>query len=131
MESAKTYCETALIKKTETKCKHQLSSISAYLYIWIRYSFTKQLTWQKNYNTKPRDLQGAQVSLIEEIINQYVRVVGKNRDQFLTSDDLLRSMLSMIGKGAGNGQRVRDEILHIMHRHKIPETAGHFYEQWH
>jgi len=60
-----------------------------------------------------------------------VRVAGKNRAQFLTSDDLLRSMLSMIGKGAGNGQRVRDEILHIMHKHKIPETAGHFYEQWH
>lgn len=37
----------------------------------------------------------------------------------------------MIGKGAGNGQRVRDEILNIMHRHKISESAGHFYEQWH
>ena len=37
----------------------------------------------------------------------------------------------MVGKGTGNGQRVRDEILHIMHRHKIPETSGHFYEQWH
>lgn len=28
----------------------------AYLFIWLRYSFTKHLTWQKNYNTKPRDL---------------------------------------------------------------------------
>jgi alpha-glucan,water dikinase len=37
-------------------------------------------------------------------------------------------MLVMIGKGAGNGQRVRDEILNIMHLHKIPETSGHFYE---
>ena len=60
-----------------------------------------------------------------------MRVAGRDRERFLTSDDLLRSMLCMIGKGAGNGQRVRDEILHIMHRHKIPETAGHFYEQWH
>ena len=40
-------------------------------------------------------------------------------------------MLGFIGKGSGNGQRVRDEILHIMHRHKISERAGHFYEQWH
>jgi alpha-glucan,water dikinase len=40
-------------------------------------------------------------------------------------------MVGFIGKGSGNGQQVRDEILHIMHRHKIPETAGHFYEQWH
>ena len=37
----------------------------------------------------------------------------------------------MIGKGSGNGQRVRDEILHIMHRHKIGEHGAHFYEQWH
>jgi alpha-glucan,water dikinase len=37
----------------------------------------------------------------------------------------------MIGKGSGSGQRVRDDILHIMHKHKIPETQGHFYEEWH
>jgi alpha-glucan, water dikinase len=40
-------------------------------------------------------------------------------------------MLSMIGKGSGNGQRVRDDILNIMHKHHIPESSGHFYEQWH
>jgi len=40
-------------------------------------------------------------------------------------------MFAMLGKGSGNGQQVRDEILHIMHRHKISERAGHFYEQWH
>lgn len=60
-----------------------------------------------------------------------MKVVGKHRDLFLTSDDILRSMLSMIGKGSGNGQRVRDEILQIMHKHKISESGGHFYEQWH
>ena len=25
----------------------------AYIYIWLRYSFTRQLTWQKRYNTRP------------------------------------------------------------------------------
>jgi len=40
-------------------------------------------------------------------------------------------MFVFIGKGSGHGQQVRDEILHILHRHKIPETPGHFYEQWH
>ena len=49
----------------------------------------------------------------------------------MTSADLLRAMLAMIGKGSGNGQRVRDDILNIMHKHKIPESQGHFYEQWH
>jgi alpha-glucan,water dikinase len=37
----------------------------------------------------------------------------------------------MVGKGSGNGQRVRDEILNIMHRHHISERSGSFYEQWH
>ena len=40
-------------------------------------------------------------------------------------------MLGTVGKGSGSGQRVRDEILNIMHRHNISERAGHFYEQWH
>lgn len=49
----------------------------------------------------------------------------------MTSADLLRQMLSMIGKGSGNGQRVRDDILNIMHKHHISECQGHFYEEWH
>ena len=104
-----------------------------FLFIWLRYSFTRQLTWQKSYNTKPKDLQHAQVCLTDELCEQYKRAVGSGagRDQFLSSADLLRAMLGFIGKGSGNGQRVRDEILHIMHRHKISERAGHFYEQWH
>lgn len=38
----------------------------AYIYIWLRYSFTKQLTWQRRYNTKPRELQHAQNELTNE-----------------------------------------------------------------
>lgn len=26
------------------------------LLVWLRYSFIRQLTWQKRYNTKPREL---------------------------------------------------------------------------
>ena len=38
-----------------------------FFYIWLRYSFTRQLTWQKSYNTKPKDLQHAQVCLTDEL----------------------------------------------------------------
>jgi hypothetical protein len=31
------------------------------IYVWLRYSSTRQLTWQRNYNTQPRMLSGAQV----------------------------------------------------------------------
>ena len=39
-------------------------------------------------------------------------------------------MLTTVGRG-GDGQRIRDEILHIMHRNHIPETKGLWMEQWH
>ena len=119
-----------LIKRIGTICNSIiiLNQYSAYLFIWLRYSFNRQLTWQKSYNTKPKDLQWAQVTLTDEICGLYSRLYGKDRETFLSSADLLRQMLSMIGKGSGNGQRVRDDILHIMHKHKIPESAGHFYE---
>ena len=103
-----------------------------YFYIWLRYSFTKQLDWQRRYNTKPRELQGAQIALTNEICEQYKYNCRESKeDKFLTAADIFRSMIGFIGKGSGNGQQVRDEILHIMHRHAIPETQGHFYEQWH
>lgn len=39
-------------------------------------------------------------------------------------------MLTTMGHG-GEGQRIRDEILEIMHRHRIKEVPGPFLEQWH
>jgi len=73
------------------------------------------------------------VVLIAELCNQYKAALNLEggHSHFFSSADIMRSMIGFIGKGSGNGQQVRDEILHIMHRHKIKETAGHFYEQWH
>lgn len=49
----------------------------------------------------------------------------------MNSYDFLRYSLGMLGKGNGDGQKIRDEILVILHRHHIKETNDHFYEQWH
>ena len=40
------------------------------------------------------------------------------------------SCWSRVGRG-GEGQRIRDEILNIMHRHHLKEVSGHFLEEWH
>jgi alpha-glucan,water dikinase len=106
------------------------------LMVWLRYSFIRQLTWQKRYNTKPRELQHSQICLTEELAIQFknslsIPFTAQTTKGMLSTSDILRQMLGLIGKGSGNGQRVRDEILHIMHRHHISERAGHFYEQWH
>lgn len=100
----------------------------ALLYAWLRYSATRQLDWQRSYNTKPRELSHAQDRLT-------LRLAGLWRRQPASEDGArrrfwLRLMLTTLGRG-GDGQRVRDEILHIMHRHHIKEASGHFIEEWH
>ena len=38
-----------------------LDEAMADVYVWLRYSASRQLTWQRNYNTQPRILSAAQV----------------------------------------------------------------------
>ena len=94
----------------------------ATLFVWLRYSAIRQLDWQRNYNTKPRELSHAQDRLTVRLATAFIQQPA-NRD-------LIRQMLACLGRG-GDGQRIRDEILHIMHRHHIKEVGGTWMEQWH
>jgi alpha-glucan, water dikinase len=99
----------------------------ALLYAWLRYSAIRQLDWQRRYNTKPRELSYAQDRLTARLARLW-------RDAFAKGDGArclwLRLLLTTLGRG-GDGQRVRDEILHIMHRNHLKETSGNFVEEWH
>ena len=94
----------------------------ALVYVYLRFSAIRQLTWQRNYNTKPRELAHAQDRLTQKITETYRNEPG--------SRPLARLMLAMVGRG-GEGQRIRDEILNIMHAHHVKEVSGHFLEEWH
>jgi alpha-glucan,water dikinase len=94
----------------------------ATLFVWLRYSAIRQLDWQRNYNTKPRELAHAQDRLTARLAESYIRHPAQR--------DLIRLMLACVGRG-GEGQRIRDDILHIMHRHHIKEVGGTWMEQWH
>ena len=94
----------------------------ALLYVWLRFSAIRQLTWQRNYNTKPRELSHAQDRLTGRLAELY-------RDE-PNGRPLARLMLATVGRG-GDGQRIRDEVLQIMHRHHVKEVTGHFLEEWH
>lgn len=98
----------------------------ALLFVWLRFSAIRQLDWQRNYNTKPRELSHAQKRLTLRLAEFY-------RDSDLPNREIIRLSLSTVGRGGegGKGQRIRDDILHIMHRHKIKEVTGHFMEEWH
>jgi alpha-glucan,water dikinase len=94
----------------------------ATLFVWLRFSAIRQLTWQRHYNTQPRELAHAQDRLTQKLAAMY-------RDE-PAGRSLLRLMLTTVGRG-GEGQRIRDEILNIMHRHHVKEVSGHFLEEWH
>ncbi|MFC1642283.1 phosphohistidine-like domain-containing protein [Myxococcota bacterium] len=94
----------------------------AVLYVWLRYSAIRQLDWQRRYNTQPRNLAHAQ--------NRLTRRVAALGQSYPGTELWVRRLLSTVGRG-GEGQRIRDDILRIMHRHKIPEKSGSFLEQWH
>ena len=96
-----------------------------HMLVWLRYSAQRHLTWQRNYNVKPRELAGAQQALTLSL--------AAGCASHPQHAQLLRSMLSTMGRGGdgGDGQRIRDEILNIMHRHGIKEAAGTWMEEWH
>jgi len=94
----------------------------ATLFVWLRYSAIRQLDWQRNYNTKPRELAHAQDRLTGKLAESFVACPEQR--------DLIRLMLGCVGRG-GEGQRIRDDILHIMHRHHMKEVGGTWMEQWH
>ena len=89
----------------------------ALIFVYLRFSSIRQLTWQRNYNTKPRELAHAQ----DRLTNKLAEFYRSEPD----SRGLVRLMLATIGRG-GDGQRIRDEVLQIMHRHHIKEVGGHF-----
>eukprot|EP00798_Chlamydomonas_sp_ICE-L_P029012 gene29012-32203_t len=95
----------------------------ARIYIWLRYSSNRHLTWQRNYNTQPRILSAAQDRLTHTIADAHARTSGEGQGW-------VRAMLGTCGRG-GDGQAIRDEILNIMHRNHIPETRGNWMEEWH
>ena len=96
-----------------------------HMLVWLRYSAQRYLTWQRNYNVKPRELAGAQ----QQLTLALAAGVGSHPQH----GPLLRSMLATMGRGGdgGDGQRIRDEILNIMHRHGIKEAHGTWMEEWH
>jgi alpha-glucan,water dikinase len=94
------------------------------VFIWLRYSAARHLTWQRNYNTQPRLLGAAQDRLSRALAAAHGAWAGRE------AGDWARAALACVGKGEG-AQAVRDEILNIMHRNKVPEKAGTWMEQWH
>ncbi|MBF0198864.1 MAG: hypothetical protein HQL32_14200, partial [Planctomycetes bacterium] len=94
----------------------------AICYVWLRYSAIRQLVWQRHYNTQPRELSHS--------IDRLTRLLSSHYEEGSRKGEIILLILSTLGHG-NDGQRVRDEILEIMHRHHIKEVSGRFMEEWH
>eukprot|EP00917_Polyrhabdina_sp_WS-2016_P017348 GHVP01037431.1.p1 GENE.GHVP01037431.1~~GHVP01037431.1.p1 ORF type:complete len:978 (+),score=181.98 GHVP01037431.1:1561-4494(+) len=95
----------------------------AWIFLWLRFSYLGYLDWQRNYNTKPSELSHSQHQLTVDVSALWRRSFRYR--------PLIRLVLSNLGRGGNQGQAIRDKILDIMHKFKIPEHKGNFYEQWH
>lgn len=114
---------TELLDSVLNGSPDEVEDAMACIFVWLRYSSARHLTWQRNYNTQPRILGEAQAKLTHKIAEAHGRTGG-------TAQEWVRNMLGCVGRG-GNAQAIRDEILHIMHRHHIGEKRGTWMEDWH
>ncbi|RLN13330.1 alpha-glucan water dikinase, chloroplastic isoform X2 [Panicum miliaceum] len=92
------------------------------LFVWIRFMATRQLTWNKNYNVKPREISKAQDQFTDDLENMY-----KAYPQYR---EILRMITAAVGRGGEGdvGQRIRDEILVIQRNN---DCKGGMMEEWH
>ncbi|KAL7067714.1 pyruvate phosphate dikinase, PEP/pyruvate binding domain-containing protein [Cryptosporidium serpentis] len=94
-----------------------------WIMIWMRFNALSILDWQRNYNTAPRLLASAAENATLTVTSKWV--------EWPQYRWLIRLIIQTMIRGGSRGQEVRDRILHIMHKNRIPEAHGTFYEQWH
>lgn len=62
-----TLCHHALIATCMQGSPENVEGAMASIFVWLRYSSARHLTWQRNYNTQPRILGEAQAKLTHKI----------------------------------------------------------------
>jgi len=50
-----------------------------YIFIWLRYSYTRHLDWQRRFNTKPRELAHSMNQLTFDITKKLAYLLKENR----------------------------------------------------
>ncbi|KAA8492664.1 Alpha-glucan water dikinase, chloroplastic [Porphyridium purpureum] len=107
---------------TNTMCKNDTFCWCA-VYVWLRYSQLGVLTWQRNYNTKPREISHSQMSFVTNLAGKYIELPDQRWN--------IRMSMSCVGRGGSGdlGQKIRDDIL-VICRHG---NWGHgsMMEDWH
>jgi hypothetical protein len=71
---------------------------AAAVYVWLRYSATRALTWQRSYNTQPRQLSSAQSHLVSTIAYLHGQTSGETQE-WVRCFDLYTTTIELISVG--------------------------------
>ncbi|CAJ1974046.1 unnamed protein product, partial [Sphenostylis stenocarpa] len=90
--------------------------------IWMRFMACRHLTWNKNFNVKPREISEAQ-----DRFTNLLQIIYLNQP---SNREIVRLIMMCVGPGGQGdaGQRIRDEILLIQRNNNC--KAG-MMEEWH
>ncbi|XP_028802230.1 alpha-glucan water dikinase 2 isoform X2 [Neltuma alba] len=90
--------------------------------VWLRFMACRHLTWNKNYNVKPREISEAQ--------DRFTCVLQKIYLNQPSDREIVRMIMACVGRGGPGdvGQRIRDEILLIQRNY---DCRTGMMEEWH
>ncbi|CAN7078995.1 unnamed protein product [Brassica oleracea var. botrytis] len=90
--------------------------------VWMKFMAARHLTWNKNYNVKPRE--------ISEALERFTNLMEKIYLQQPYKREIVRLTMALVGRGGQGdvGQRIRDEILVIQRNN---HCKSGMMEEWH
>ncbi|RDY04427.1 Alpha-glucan water dikinase 2, partial [Mucuna pruriens] len=98
--------------------------------VWIRFMACRHLTWNKNYNVKPRNelyFICSEISEAQDRFTNLLKIIYLNQP---SNREIVRLIMMCVGPGGQGdaGQRIRDEIL-LIQRNNDCKTG--MMEEWH
>uniref|UniRef100_A0A1J3FX43 Alpha-glucan water dikinase 2 n=1 Tax=Noccaea caerulescens TaxID=107243 RepID=A0A1J3FX43_NOCCA len=104
------------------RCKDEGEGGCIGIMVWMKFMATRHLTWNKNYNVKPRE--------ISEALERFTNLMEKIYVQQPYKREVVRLIMALVGRGGQGdvGQRIRDEILVIQRNN---HCKSGMMEEWH
>ena len=110
----------------------------SYLLIYLQFSFQRKLTWQRGEGrpVRPNAIAKSLKRLTGNIVSIYGKILFNEKkyiNLIYSISHILKKILSFLGKGTGDGEKVRWDILKILQKNGLWKGGrfGTFYRQWH
>ena len=110
----------------------------SYLLIYLQFSFQRKLTWQRGESkpVRPNAIAKSLKRLTGNIVSLYGKILFNEKKYInlkYSISHILKKILSFLGKGTGDGEKVRWDILKILQKNGLWKGGrfGTFYRQWH